>query len=764
MNEALVRNWNQLVAEKDTVYFLGDWSFGRNSRPASYWVNRLNGHIICIKGNHDKTQNSGVALSLYKIINHNGYKFLLIHDPNYRNNPVYKDVIDKIKDWNGWVIHGHVHNKSPFINGEKKNINVSVDMTGFKPINLDYLCSLGLDSERHIEKMVYTINDEKSKGNMFGRLKMKFSNKSSGGNSRGARYLIEVRLFGEYKHGIKEIIYDVRNRYKIGGSRPVPHITLAGSLTTNNEARLLRDFEEVCRGQKHIMEFRFNGFGSFDDNRVIKVNIEPDGQLVEFRWALLNRLRDYCQLNKPFDDNKTFEPHTTIAMKLTDKQLKNIKQYIEKYPSPMAKQCVARITLIKNRSNRPDDAQILAEYDFFLKKVLSRKEAKDVRIKNQTWVLLKEYIHNKGYIEPDRTSKPHDKKKISFGKIFKRSYYFCKSFFKWLKRFSRTFWQFFKRLLVLVCVLGITSIILAAVSSFIKTSEVTLEATIIISLVGLALIIWGLISISRYRLSFTRTFIHALLSVIVAVLSCAYLNIQSVDDIKDKLQNLFASETGQLEQNLNDFIGRIELHFIEDIATETLTVTSTIDNLEKTTIITTVSTNAVLTTTSNTKTTSTEYVYQGRSVVIGADGHRITLVNNNKADNPTWAELVAFLQSDHTDEIIYDYDTFVCADFAELLHNNAEAAGIKAGYVCITLGPADYSPFISGHALNMFETTDRGLVFIDCTGYTSDLPISADKLVDVEVGKDYLPQNIFASNGWYWSSMGEVISIDVLQW
>jgi hypothetical protein len=113
---------------------------------------------------------------------------------------------------------------------------------------------------------------------------------------------------------------------------------------------------------------------------------------------------------------------------------------------------------------------------------------------------------------------------------------------------------------------------------------------------------------------------------------------------------------------------------------------------------------------------------------------------------------------------VYNYDTFVCADFAEMLHNNAEKAGFRTAYVSIQLGPCAYYPTSGGHALNAFETTDKGLVYIDCTGYTTSM--NADKIVDVLVGKEYIPKSIFPNPGWseYWDSMGKVENIDTVHW
>lgn len=137
MNRTLVNNWNHTVSPNDIVYFLGDVAFGRRSRTTSYWLRRLNGRKITIKGNHDPTRWRRV----FKKIDYNGIQFLLIHDPN------------EVINWNGWVIHGHKHRDNrghcpvryPFINGHNKTINVNLELTGYKPVDLDYLCSLGLD-------------------------------------------------------------------------------------------------------------------------------------------------------------------------------------------------------------------------------------------------------------------------------------------------------------------------------------------------------------------------------------------------------------------------------------------------------------------------------------------------------------------------------------------------------------------------------------------------------------------------------------------
>lgn len=54
MNEALIANWNRVVAKGDTVYHLGDL-FLLPPVEATKRMARLNGSICLIRGNHDRT-------------------------------------------------------------------------------------------------------------------------------------------------------------------------------------------------------------------------------------------------------------------------------------------------------------------------------------------------------------------------------------------------------------------------------------------------------------------------------------------------------------------------------------------------------------------------------------------------------------------------------------------------------------------------------------------------------------------------------------
>jgi hypothetical protein len=96
-----------------------------------------------------------------------------------------------------------------------------------------------------------------------------------------------------------------------------------------------------------------------------------------------------------------------------------------------------------------------------------------------------------------------------------------------------------------------------------------------------------------------------------------------------------------------------------------------------------------------------------------------------------------------------------------MLQNHAEEAGWRCAWVAI-----EFSGQSAGHALNAFQTTDRGLVFIDDTGALAGEPhpSNLDKVVDVKVGQAYTPVYLFPEGGWACQTMGIVSKIDVTQW
>jgi len=149
MNNTIKNNWNSTVHDKDMVYFLGDWAFGWRHRPAKYWMKQLNGTIVSIRGSHDQETGS-TQFRDFEQLHIGKYDFLLIHNPNPNDKHQTEKQKQKLQNWHEWIIHGHVHNNAmdryPFINGEQKTINISVEVTNYRPVSFEYLLSLDLDS------------------------------------------------------------------------------------------------------------------------------------------------------------------------------------------------------------------------------------------------------------------------------------------------------------------------------------------------------------------------------------------------------------------------------------------------------------------------------------------------------------------------------------------------------------------------------------------------------------------------------------------
>ena len=129
MDEQMVSRWNSVVGDEDVVYHLGDVAFGE----AEEYLNELAGQIVVVSGNHDAfSENPVVPVVDSLTLRHGRYQFLCSHRPQ--------------PDFSGWQIHGHIHNNDigqyPFIHPNRQTVNVSVELIGYKPLQLDELVRL----------------------------------------------------------------------------------------------------------------------------------------------------------------------------------------------------------------------------------------------------------------------------------------------------------------------------------------------------------------------------------------------------------------------------------------------------------------------------------------------------------------------------------------------------------------------------------------------------------------------------------------------
>lgn len=199
-----------------------------------------------------------------------------------------------------------------------------------------------------------------------------------------SHYLIEFRFFGKVKWEIKQLISEVsKNFHLFPKARPVPHVTLVGPFTTNNTSKLIYDFKTICEKQ-NIMKFTVEGFDTFDDTGVVYFDVSPDDKLSDFRWELSKTLQHYCHLT-PYDLKRDFKFHSTLAMKLSSTKTQLIKDYILKKPTSKFQHILMRVTLIQNQ-------RIFYEYDFLLKRLLNRHEAKSRQIIKQSFARLQNVL------------------------------------------------------------------------------------------------------------------------------------------------------------------------------------------------------------------------------------------------------------------------------------------------------------------------------------------------------------------------------------
>jgi hypothetical protein len=80
--------------------------------------------------------------------------------------------------------------------------------------------------------------------------------------------------------------------------------------------------------------------------------------------------------------------------------------------------------------------------------------------------------------------------------------------------------------------------------------------------------------------------------------------------------------------------------------------------------------------------------------------------NTYNLKDPTYQEMKDFLEADNTDTKPYEIDAHTCTDFSAEVNNNAEEAGIRCAAVYIIYPK-------TGHTIVAFNTTDKGLIFIE---------------------------------------------------
>lgn len=114
MNESIIKQWNEVVSDRDVVYLLGDISMKMKKEDVWHLLSRLRGRLVIVRGNHDPTNlisylkannyryGKGQKFELHDVglmVVENGKEYYLTHYPiDLGHRPVRRRNL-----------HGHLH-------------------------------------------------------------------------------------------------------------------------------------------------------------------------------------------------------------------------------------------------------------------------------------------------------------------------------------------------------------------------------------------------------------------------------------------------------------------------------------------------------------------------------------------------------------------------------------------------------------------------------------------------------------------------------
>lgn len=134
MDEAMVRNWNEVVRPGDLVYHLGDFALSRSDRAVRI-AKRLVGQKYIVWGNHDKDLRKDQVFCQQWVWNRDltqvevaGQKITLCH---------YAMRTWASAHHGAWQLYGHSHGSLKDIGG--RTLDVGVDCWGFTPVSFETL-------------------------------------------------------------------------------------------------------------------------------------------------------------------------------------------------------------------------------------------------------------------------------------------------------------------------------------------------------------------------------------------------------------------------------------------------------------------------------------------------------------------------------------------------------------------------------------------------------------------------------------------------
>lgn len=137
MDEALIKNWNNKVSADDEVYHLGDVGLCSPNKLREI-LDRLNGKIYLIKGNHEKSAEA--CKDRFEWIK-DYYELIMPDEDAYNGQQLVVLLHYAMRVWQAshhgtYHIYGHSHGELPD-DPKSLSFDVGVDCHNFAPINYD---------------------------------------------------------------------------------------------------------------------------------------------------------------------------------------------------------------------------------------------------------------------------------------------------------------------------------------------------------------------------------------------------------------------------------------------------------------------------------------------------------------------------------------------------------------------------------------------------------------------------------------------------
>lgn len=136
MTEVMVTRWNSAVKPGARVYHLGDVVLNCTSETAREILNRLNGQIYLIAGNHDKVARNRMVrdrfiwIKDYHRLKIGDQKICLFH---------YAQRTWDCMHYGSWQLHGHSHGSLPEL--PHRSFDVGVDCWDFTPVSYEQVAA-----------------------------------------------------------------------------------------------------------------------------------------------------------------------------------------------------------------------------------------------------------------------------------------------------------------------------------------------------------------------------------------------------------------------------------------------------------------------------------------------------------------------------------------------------------------------------------------------------------------------------------------------